>query len=426
MTAARKRPASRARAARVRMYDVGFGDCFLLFLPTTDGEKKVLLDCGSVKRGANAMKDVVAALINDLRDEDGTPRVDVVVGTHRHKDHVSGFESADWREVEVGEVWMPWTEDPDDDDARRIRETQASLALHLQTTFDRHRALAVAGNLGASAVVLAEERALVAANALSNEAAMTQLHEGFGRRGRRKPRFLPAMDGTDTVTTKALPGVTVYVMGPSRDDDVIRDMEPGEGESYLRLVDRDQPGSEQPPALFPESVLLTDADFRLTCPHLGYDANTLDAVNRANEDDLVGVLGALEKAVNGTSLMLMFRIGRTHLLFPGDAQWGTWREALNNAKHRALLAKTDFYKIGHHGSHNATPPEFVEQVLGENFWAMASVTRVKNWPEIPREPLLEALRGKTQRVARSDEPSDASERGFTVTDFYAEIEIPIR
>src|SRR5688572_33174026 len=83
--AAKKKRARAARVARIRMYDVGFGDCFLLFVPTSDGEKKVLFDCGSVKKGAEAMKDVVAALVKDLRDADGTPRVDVVVCTHRHK-----------------------------------------------------------------------------------------------------------------------------------------------------------------------------------------------------------------------------------------------------------------------------------------------------------------------------------------------------
>jgi hypothetical protein len=31
---------------RIRMYNVGFGDCFLLFIPTDDGERTLLLDCG--------------------------------------------------------------------------------------------------------------------------------------------------------------------------------------------------------------------------------------------------------------------------------------------------------------------------------------------------------------------------------------------
>lgn len=425
--AAPKRRGARAakRVARIRMYDVGFGDCFLLFLPTSDGEKKVLFDCGSIKKGAHAMKDVVAAVIDDLRDDDNVPRVDLVVGTHRHRDHVSGFELDAWEEVEVGEVWMPWTEDPDDPEATRIREMQASLALHLQATLTRQGEVAAARN-DATATARAEEQMLVAANALSNEAAMTRLHEGFGKRRTKKPKFFPTKDGQELVTPKYLPGVSVYVMGPSRDPDVIRDMEPGEGESYLRLASSTEPGKEQPPALFDDRLMVADAEFRTKWPHLACDAPTLAALHDANADDLAGVLGALEKAVNGTSLMLMFRIGSTHLLFPGDAQWGTWREALNNQRHRALLAKTAFYKIGHHGSHNATPPEYVEEVLGDDFWAMASVRPVSNWPQIPRGPLLDALRDKSQHVARSDELDDAGDRGFAVANFYVETEIPIK
>ena len=31
------------------MYNVGFGDCFLLFVPTSNGVRKIVIDCGSIK-----------------------------------------------------------------------------------------------------------------------------------------------------------------------------------------------------------------------------------------------------------------------------------------------------------------------------------------------------------------------------------------
>ena len=40
---------------------------------------------------------------------------------------------------------------------------------------------------------------------------------------------------------------------------------------------------------------------------------------------------SLDKAVTGTSLMLVLKIGSTHLLFPGDAQWGTRLAAMTNS-----------------------------------------------------------------------------------------------
>lgn len=102
-------------AVTVRMYDVGFGDCFLLRIPTPEGEKKILIDCGSFGslpskpgggRGAKkqTIEEIAGAVIDDLAEDEpgGVPRADVVVVTHRHKDHISGFVHPRWATVKVG------------------------------------------------------------------------------------------------------------------------------------------------------------------------------------------------------------------------------------------------------------------------------------------------------------------------------------
>src|SRR5262249_61566168 len=43
------------------------------------------------------------------------------------------------------------------------------------------------------------------------------------------------------------------------------------------------------------------------------------------------------------------------LLFPGDAQIENWSYALSKASVRTLLGDVAVYKVGHHGSLNATP-----------------------------------------------------------------------
>lgn len=115
---------------RVRMYNVGFGDAFLVRFPGPDREMKILVDCGSIAKGPFGVDRVVEQIIEDCTT-DGVPHVDLVVATHRHRDHVSGFALPAWGKVHVGQVWMPWTEDPDDADAARIREAQHGLALRL-------------------------------------------------------------------------------------------------------------------------------------------------------------------------------------------------------------------------------------------------------------------------------------------------------
>src|SRR5712671_7362079 len=116
----------------IRMYNVGFGDAFLVAIPAQDRVRRILFDCGSIAAPpGRAMSDVVQRLVSDVKGPDGVPRIDVVVATHRHKDHVSGFEGAVWADVQVSEVWMPWTEDPADPAAREIRDIQSKLTLAL-------------------------------------------------------------------------------------------------------------------------------------------------------------------------------------------------------------------------------------------------------------------------------------------------------
>src|SRR6185503_8199823 len=101
---------------------------------------------------------------------------DVVVATHRHKDHISGFGNAKWNAVEVKEVWMPWTEDPTDAEGRKIRDIQSALALALNMS------LAKPAPAGLTPLELdARNRARdVVSNSLSltNEKEMKTLHSG--------------------------------------------------------------------------------------------------------------------------------------------------------------------------------------------------------------------------------------------------------
>src|SRR6478672_6198852 len=104
----------------IRMYDVGFGDCFLLTFGKGDEARHVLFDCGSISVGAKQVTTVAEHVIDSCRGADGRSRIELLVCTHRHRDHVGGFSDPRWDKVEVGEVWMPWTEDPDDKLATKI------------------------------------------------------------------------------------------------------------------------------------------------------------------------------------------------------------------------------------------------------------------------------------------------------------------
>jgi beta-lactamase superfamily II metal-dependent hydrolase len=413
------------------MYNVGFGDCFLLQFPRdADLPFRILVDCGAHASGYPVKgwkpEDVVDEIVADVTAA-GESSIDVVVASHRHQDHVSGFRAPNWSTVRVGEVWLPWTEDPRDDLAAEIRNRQSRLALGLDLAF-RDSSFASRWTNAAAADGL---RAL-AANCLTNEAAMRTLHRGF--RGNPVRRFLSAGDPA-TIAPEGCPGLTVHILAPSKDPDVIRDMDPPTGQSYLRFVSAAQPdtpdprtesslrGSHKP---FSRSFTLSVNQYEGGGAGPSLDSKIKDAAASIMRDDDLAAAVSLDKAVNGTSLVLMFEFRDAFLLFPGDAQWGSWDAALRDPTTRELLAKTTFYKVGHHGSHNATPVEFVEKVLQKEhpIWgAGASVHPISFWPEIPRTPLLEALGTRSERLVRSDHPG-RSRSGISVKRTHVGFEVP--
>ena len=114
--------------------------------------------------------------------------------------------------------------------------------------------------------------------------------------------------------------------------------------------------------------------------------------------------------INNQSLVILFTINGKTLLFVGDAQWGNWANFLYGGKagstlspsSKAILGKLDFYKVGHHGSTNATPKDALD-AMRDGCVAMCS-TAVKAYPGVPRPPLISAIEKKTQnQLARSDQ-----------------------
>ena len=107
---------------RVRMYRQGLGDCFLLTYSDASDESHLLIDCGVLKGTAEPEKKMQAVAQNVHEATNG--HLDRLVVTHEHWDHLSGFLQAQtiFDTVEVGEVWLAWTEDPDDELAAELRK----------------------------------------------------------------------------------------------------------------------------------------------------------------------------------------------------------------------------------------------------------------------------------------------------------------
>lgn len=113
---------------KVRMYCHGFGDCFLLtFLSNDQPVYRMVIDCGMLTGNSDTLR---AAIENINKDTGG--KVDVVIQTHEHKDHISGFNlkyskgpkkgELMWDDIDVDNVWLAWTEAHNDDFANKLRD----------------------------------------------------------------------------------------------------------------------------------------------------------------------------------------------------------------------------------------------------------------------------------------------------------------
>ena len=72
------------------MYRVGFGDFFLMSVPAADGGMAhVLIDCGVHAHDLGVIDDAVTQLKADTGG-----KLALIIMTHRHADHISGFGSA--------------------------------------------------------------------------------------------------------------------------------------------------------------------------------------------------------------------------------------------------------------------------------------------------------------------------------------------
>ena len=105
-------------SVRIRMYRAGLGDCFLLTFDREEGDPfNILIDCGVHSRKSEAVEKLrkAAEHIEETlpRNGEGKARLDLLVVTHEHWDHLSGFAQARdvFDRILVDQVWAPWTED---------------------------------------------------------------------------------------------------------------------------------------------------------------------------------------------------------------------------------------------------------------------------------------------------------------------------
>jgi hypothetical protein len=131
-------------------------------------------------------------------------------------------------------------------------------------------------------------------------------------------------------------------------------------------------------------------------------------------DSMLSIVRTLDNAMNNTSLVLVFEFKDQCLLFPGDAQWENWRYALSQKKYEPLLKRVNLYKVGHHGSLNATPltlwNEFANKGAKSKPHRLATILSTlegvhghkETDTEVPRRTLVTALQTESDLTDTRD------------------------
>lgn len=420
----------------LRYYNVGFGDCLLLIFGYAGHERFVLIDCGTTSAPGKASSGAhLARVAKDIRERCGG-KLHVLIATHRHKDHVEGFVRRKKGDG-AGDVFaaclpdavlLPWTEDP----ALAVDAVKPLAAVAGMQRAVRGLAsmqLATAGVLAelerltpALSAAMRRRIAFLGDDNLGNRAALESLW-AMGRASKAgKCRFLH--HGKAVGLTRILPGVRVQVLGPptvAQHAAVLKQRRRDDDEYWHLLGMAGRASRSGAPLWFPRAK--GGRGEQQVDPAQRWIRRRLE---RLRGEQLYEVVRTVDDALNNTSLILLFSVGKAKLLFPGDAQIENWEYAL--AKHKHDLADVTLYKVGHHGSLNATPKTLWEGFARRSTDAAApdrlrSVCSTKanvhgHANEVPRGKLIDELK-KHSTYATTQGITRLSERLFD------EIELPV-
>jgi hypothetical protein len=203
-------------------------------------------------------------------------------------------------------------------------------------------------------------------------------------------------------------GVKIHVLGPPtlEQSDAIRKMRTHDADQFWHLL-----------AGAPNARALTIGP-RVLPPRLQVPASGRwfrDRLESLTGQQMLEIVRTLDDQMNNTSLILLFEVCGKKLLFPGDAQIENWSYALEDAPDadhtQTLLRDVDVYKVGHHGSLNATPKkglwEHFTKRKNRRLWTLLSTMHgkhgsAKSGTEVPRKPLLKTLEVES-RLLNTDE-----------------------
>lgn len=431
----------------IRMYCLGTGDCFVLrFCHDKHVEFTMMIDCGSCQGTPTDFRPYLQHLSEFVGD-----KIDLLVITHEHNDHVNGFSKCPdiFEKMKIGEAWFAWTEDPDDPtgSAKELQEKKSKMRAAFKMALTKINAntkelskkqtneFAFRSAFKSNTALLNGLNTLAEINLPATGApgnplpGMKKIKEILTKKGTRISYLNPG----ETVKATKAKGVKFHVLGPPMQREYIYK----EGKQGVDVYNKKLALNE---GIFAANAMInmdnsTPADIPFSSQFVVSDRNkdekTVAAENRYKKKDNewrridndwlnnAGVLALrLNSHINNTSLVMAMEFDSSGndpkkvVLFPGDAEFGNWeswheirkwKPKKKEDKHFAedLLNRTVFYKVGHHLSYNGTAlQKGISMMQSPDLAAMATLDRrriSKGWKStMPNKFLMQELIKKCQ------------------------------
>lgn len=364
----------------LRAYNVLFGDALLVSWDEDDGVHHAWIDFGNFHNDANA---VFEKVYNDVLVRTGG-KLDLLVVTHRHMDHMEGFYSLRKRfkaDFTIKRLWHAHVT-PALDQVFTIAERalRGMLPASIPDS-DSEIGRMFRNNFGATGDKIRKQMAAFLKEAGVPASRTFRIHRGLDLK-QALPPGLQALD--------------IEVLAPETNSK--RYLQPLEHALRARGIaisavngrittTRENPFEGARAMKFGKSPLAGLADFA--------------RLRRQLQSGGLDVLAAVDTTRNNTSIVLRLIHGSARLLLVGDAEETSWELMRKNG----ATFSANVIKIGHHGSINSSPDWSFTKVMPTKRASNAAVvstdhTRFTGENEVPKAEVLSGWRSRLTKKTR--------------------------